>query len=262
MLPMLCYNKPKGGEKMSYTTKPKMILFDVGGTLFDDGKFVAKDGLSALRKAAENPEVTDDETLRRLWDDYTAEALGGKPKAKSGINLDLPLSASIKYITMKTGLRLNLSLAEQEEIFDRYNSTRKVIDGIEELLCTTKKLGIRTAVISNNAMSGESLHLAIKHWIPEADMEFCLTSADLLLPKPDKTLFECAAAYADVDPADCWYCGDSRVPDVDGAKNGGMTPVLIDTKSPLVRKIRADGKNGEYLTVNHWSVLTEILKEL
>ena len=247
---------------MPYTTKPKMILFDVGGTLFDDGKFVAKDGLSALRKAAENPEVTDDETLRRLWDDYTAEALGGKPKAKSGINLDLPLCASIKFVTMRAGLRFNISMAEQEEIFDRYNSTRKVIDGIPELLGSLDKLGIRAAVISNNAMSGESLALAIKRWIPTEKMEFCLTSADLLIPKPDKTLFECAAAYAGVASEDCWYCGDSKVPDVDGSSDAGMTPVLIDTKSPLAREIRTDGKNGEYLTVNHWSVLTEILKEL
>lgn len=259
---MLCYNKPKGGEKMPYNKKPKMILFDVGGTLFDDGKFVAKDGLSALRKAAENPEVTDDETLRRLWDDYTAEALGGKPKAKSGINLDLPLCASIKFVTMRAGLRFNIPMADQEEIFDRYNSTRKVIDGIPELLGTLDKLGIRAAVISNNAMSGDGLHLAIKRWIPEAKPEFCLTSADLLLPKPDKTLFECAAAYADIDPADCWYCGDSKVPDVDGARNGGMTPVLIDTKSEIPCEMRTDGGRGEYLTINHWSVLTEILKEL
>ncbi len=247
---------------MPYNKKPKMILFDVGGTLFDDGKFVAKDGLSALRRAAENPEVTDDDTLAALWDCYMQEACGGNPKAKSGISLDLPLSAPIKYVTMRTGLRFNISMAEQEELFDRFNSTRRVMDGIPELLATLDTLGIRMAVISNNAMSGESLALAIKRWIPEAKPEFCLTSADLLIPKPDKTLFECAAAYAGVAPEDCWYCGDSKVPDVDGARNGGMTPVLIDTKSPLAREIRTDGKNGEYLTVNHWSVLTEILKEL
>lgn len=40
---------------MPYNIKPKMILFDVGGTLFDDGKCVPVDGLSKLRLAAENP---------------------------------------------------------------------------------------------------------------------------------------------------------------------------------------------------------------
>ena len=43
--------------------KPSMILFDVGGTLFRDGKCNFRDGLSALRKAALNPEVTDDANL-------------------------------------------------------------------------------------------------------------------------------------------------------------------------------------------------------
>lgn len=247
---------------MNYTQKPKMILFDVGGTLFDDGKCVPIDGLAQLRLLAENPDITDDAILAELWDCYMEEALGGKPKAKSGINLDLPLSAPIKYVTMKTGLRLNLSMAEKEEIFDRYNSTRKVMDGIAELFCTLKQLGIRTAVISNNAMSGESLQLAIKHRIPDADMEFCLTSADLLLPKPDKTLFQCAAAFSGVSPEECWYCGDTKVPDVDGSSAAGMTPVLIDTKSSVAQEMRTDCNNGSYLVINHWNVLTNLLNEL
>lgn len=247
---------------MSYNIKPKMVLFDVGGTLFDDGRCIPLDGLAHLRLLAENPDATDDITLAGLWDSYMEEALGGKPQAKSGINLDLPLSAPIKYVTMRTGLHISLSMAEQEEIFDRYNSARVVMDSISELFCTLKKLGIRAAVISNNAMSGDSLQLAIKHWIPEADMEFCLTSADLLLPKPDKTLFECAAAYAQLDPADCWYCGDSKVPDVDGSSGAGMTPVLIDTKSSIAKEMRADGINGTYLAINHWNVLTKLLNEL
>ena len=245
---------------MPYNKKPKMILFDVGGTLFDDGKFVAKDGLSALRRAAENPSVTDDDTLAALWDCYMQEACGGNPKAKSGINLDFPLSAPIKYVTMKTGLRFNISMAEQEEIFDRFNSSRRVMDGIPELLATLDTLGIRMAVISNNAMSGDSLALAIKRWLPESKAEFCLTSADLLIPKPDRTLFECAAAYAGVDPVDCWYCGDSKVPDVDGSRTAGMTPVLIDTKSEIPLEMRADTE--EYMTINHWSVLDRLLREM
>ncbi|MBQ8575481.1 MAG: HAD family hydrolase [Clostridia bacterium] len=247
---------------MTYNKKPKMILFDVGGTLFDDGRCIPINGLSALRNAAENPGVTDDETLAELWDGYMEETLGGKPKAKSGINLDFLLSAPIKFVTMRTGLRFNIPMAEQEEIFDRYNSTRTVIDGVPDLLGTLDKLGIRAAVISNNAMSGDSLHLAIKRWIPSEKMEFCLTSADLLLPKPDKTLFECAAAYAHVDPADCWYCGDGRVPDVNGARNGGMTPVLLDTKSEIPAEMRTDGGKGEYLAINHWNVLADLLTKI
>lgn len=246
---------------MSYNKKPEMILFDVGGTLFDDGKCIPIDGLKKLRLAADNPEVTDDATLASLWDEYTDEVFTGL-KSKSGTFLDIHLSAPIKYVTMKTGLHFSISMAEQEEIFDRYNSARKVIDGVKELLETIHNMGIRAAVISNNVMSGEGLALAIKRWIPEEKFEFFLTSADVTFSKPDKAIFEAASGFAHLDPADCWYCGDGRIPDVDGAKNSGMTPVLLDVKSEIPLEMRTDGGRGEYMTVNHWNVLKEHLLSL
>lgn len=242
---------------MSYTEKPKMILFDVGGTLFNDGKCCPADGFEKLRLAAKNPEVTDCETLASLWDEYMNEV--GGTKSKSGIILDFPLSAVIKYATMKTGLHFDISMPEQEEIFDRYNSTRNVISGVPELLARLDVLGIRTAVISNNMMSGEGLSLAIKHWIPSANFEFCLTSADLLFTKPSEKIFDAAAGYAHLSPCECWYCGDGRKPDVDGAKNSGMTPVLLDEKSDIPSEFRTDGGRGEYLAINHWSELEKVL---
>lgn len=242
---------------MSYNKKPEMILFDVGGTLFKGTRCIPRDGLSALRKCALNPEVTDDDTLAQLWDEF-AEEIGSGHKSKSGTSLDFHLSTSLKYITMKAGLRFDISLYEQEEIFDRYNSDRKLIPGINELLETINSLGIRMAVISNNAMSGGGLSLAVDTWLPSNKMEFCLTSADVLLTKPDKSIFICAANYAHLDPSDCWYCGDSKVPDVDGAKGAGMTPVLIDVNSEIPMEFR----DGDYMTVNNWIHLAEHLKKI
>ncbi|MBE6783284.1 MAG: HAD family hydrolase [Ruminococcaceae bacterium] len=246
---------------MSYAEKPEMILFDVGGTLFDDTKCIPIDGLRELRLRADNPEVTTDEILAELWDSYMEE-IGSDIRSASGVKLDMPLSSVIKYITMNAGLHFSFDMYNQEEIFDRFNSERKVIDGVVSLLKTLDSLSIRTAVISNNAMSGESLSLAVNRWIPENKFEFFLTSADLLLTKPDKSLFVAAANYADVDAKDCWYCGDGRIPDVDGAKNSGMTPVLIDENSSQSFEWRADGGRGEYLAINHWCELEKYLLSL
>lgn len=246
---------------MSYTKIPKMILFDVGGTLFVDGKCIPRQGLSELRKFALNPDVTDDDTLAALWDEYMDEVNVGL-YSKHGAILDIPLSATLKYITMKAGLHFNISMAEQEEIFDRFNSTRQVMDGLEKLLRILDEKEIRTAVISNNAMCGDSLALAIRRWIPSAEFEFCLTSADILLKKPEKSLFLAAASFAGLAPCECWYCGDKRVPDVDGAKNSGMLPVLIDTKSVVPLEYCTDGGNGEYMLINHWNRLCEYIKNL
>lgn len=241
-----------------YSKKPKMILFDVGGTLFEGGKFSALNGLAQLRKRSVNPDVTDDEALARMWDEYMAEI--GSHWSESGIKLDMPLTSALKYITMNAGLRFDISMAQQEEIFDRYNSERRVFDGIPELFDALKEKDIRMAIISNNAMSGEGLALAIKQWIPTAEPEFVLTSADLLFAKPDKSIFIAAANYAHLDPADCWYCGDGRVPDVDGSFNSGMVPVFYDRKSSVPTEMRTDGGRGEYLAINHWNELTKIIK--
>ena len=244
---------------MPYNKKPEMILFDVGGTLFDDGPCIPIDGLSRLRLAAKNPEVTDDKALALLWDEYMNEISG--LKSKSGVSLDMPLSAAIKYLTMKTGLRFDISTPEQEEIFDRYNSTRKVIDGIPELLDTLHSLSIRTALISNNAMSGEGLANAVKRWIPNGRFEFFLTSADILYCKPCKDIFLSALGYAGLEPNDCWYCGDGFVPDIIGSSGVGMTPVLINTKSETDLEIN-QVNDKEYIAVNNWYALRDYVLKI
>ena len=246
---------------MSYKTKPEMVLFDVGGTLFTSENFSIKKGLSQLRMKAVNPEVTDDDTLVRLWNEFHNE-IGSDLRSASGVKLDIPLTAILKYVTMNAGLHFEISVTEQEELFDFYNSDRTVIDGVNKLLETLGEISVRSAVISNNAMSGESLTLAIDRWIPQNKMEFCLTSSDLLLTKPDKSLFVAAANYAGLKTENCWYCGDGRIPDVDGAKNSGMTPVLLDRKSEIPLEWRTDGGRGEYLVVNHWDELTKYLLSL
>ncbi len=245
---------------MNYNKKPKMILFDVGGTLFDDGRCNPVDGFEKLRLSALNPEKTTSEKLAEYWDEYLYEV--SEIKSKSGTILDIPLSTVIRYATMRTGLVFDIPMAQQEEIFDRYNSTRKILDGISELLEKLDELGIRTAIISNNIMSGESLSLAVERWIPASKFEFCLTSADILFTKPSRDIFACALNYASLEPSECWYCGDSKIPDVYGSSRCGMSPVLIDKNAEKPFEYRSDDDCKKYLAVNHWNVLTDFLCEV
>ena len=235
--------------------KPRMIIFDVGGTLFDDGKFNAKDGLEQLHITAANPEITTVDKMVEYWNQYIDYA------RNSFDNLEIPLSAVLKYVVMNTGLHINLPIYKQEEIFDRYNSSRVVIDGVKELLQTIKAIGIRTAVISNNMMSGQSLEESIKYWIPESDFEFCLTSADLLIKKPESEIFEVALRYAGVDACDCIYCGDGFIPDVCGSLSVGMNAVLIDKNSDIEFEVRLHN-NNEFIAVNNWRSFAEYLSDL
>lgn len=244
---------------MSYSKRPKMILFDVGGTLFADGKCNAAAGFEKLRGYATNPEVTTAEELAVYWNEFLFEVSG--KKSKSGLTLDIPLSAVIKYAAMNTGLDFDISMAEQEEIFDRYNSSRYVIDGVPELLEKLDSLGIRTAVISNNMMSGESLALAIKRWIPSSEFEFCLTSADILFAKPSSNIFTAALKYAGLNAEDCWYCGDGIKPDVYGASACGIKPVLLDVNASEPLEFCGDSVCEKYMRVNNWNALKDYIEK-
>ena len=246
---------------MDYKTKPKMVLFDVGGTLFNDGKCSPLAGLSKLRLLSENPDATTDEQLLAYWNECIEE-LDFNRVSKNGHGLEIPLPAVIKFATMRAGLKFKYSMAELEELFDRYNSTREYVSGIEKLLATLDELNIRAAVISNNMMTGESLALAVKHWLPDSNMEFCFTSADTLFSKPCRKIFDVAVGYAGLKNSECWYCGDTKVPDIDGGSGAGLTPVLIDERSETALEIRSDCAAGEYMTVNSWEVLAEYLKTL
>lgn len=245
---------------MAYNKKPKMILFDVGGTLFNDGKCCPADGFEMLIKYSLNPEITSAQKLAEYWNEYLDEVSG--IKSKSDITLDIPLSSVILYAEMNTGLDFDIPMPVQEEIFDRFNSTREVLDGIPELLDELCSLGIRTAIISNNMMSGEGLSLAIKRWIPSAKFEFCLTSADILYTKPSKNIFVTALKFADLEASECWYCGDGIIPDVYGSSICGITPVLIDEKSSVPIEYRSDENCEQYLTVNNWNELKKYIKSL
>lgn len=253
--------KLKGGVKMICNKKPKMILFDVGGTLFNEGKFSAADGLKAVRLSAINPDVTDDSTLLSLWNDFEDKVKAAFPKPEN-CSFELPLSSILKYVTHNAGLKFNKSFSELEEIFDRYNSERTVFDGVPELLASLKEQGIRTAVISNNAMSGEGLSLALKRWIPCESFEFVLTSADFIFPKPSAELFVSASNSACLFPSECWYCGDSLNADINGALNAGMHAVYFNIKADKKIKISADERQREYLEVNSWAALKSCLLSL
>ncbi len=234
---------------------PKMIIFDVGGTLFNDGKFEPESGFEALRLHACNPEITSAPVLTKHLYEYLDKVNDAESK------LEIPLSSVLKYVAMKTGLRFDNPIYKQEEIFDRFNSTRSVIDGVPELLETLKFLGVRTAVISNNMMSGESLTEAIRFWIPEAEFEFCLTSSDVLFKKPDKNIFESAINFANLNPFDCVYCGDGFIPDVCGSLGVGMNAVLLDQKSDKDFEIKKH-EDKEYIAVNNWCSFAEFLKQI
>ena len=241
--------------------KPKLVLFDFGGTLIVDSEFQLYAGAQALRLAADNPESTTTENLCDLWR-AMEERLSHRVKtSEAGYVLDIQLSGILRNIFAQAGLHYSIDIAQCEIIFDCFNSERKATPYMAELLQTLDEAGIRTAVISNTVLSGKAMTAAVNEHLPKNKMEFILTSADYLFCKPAPDMFTAAAKIAGVEPGECWYCGDNLSPDVGGAHNSGMLPVLYESESdtPFQRR-EMNGK--AFYVVNSWAqLISRIPKE-
>lgn len=238
--------------------KPKAILFDFGGTLAIDSEFDFKRGAKALKNAALNGEEISVEKLNDIWDElYRGINTAFNHDAPFG--LETPLSCMFRYLFDVSGLKFDKDLLELECIFDSNNSDRTRAKHMKELLQYIKESGIKTAVISNITLSGEALKRAIEKIYPDNPFEFVITSADYCLLKPAPHMFIAAAKRLSVAPEDCFYCGDSFEADVKGAKSAGYFPVLYDT-SASEKSVFMD--DGEYLKINSWNVLKELLSEV
>jgi len=201
--------------------KPKLVLFDFGGTLIRSSEFWLEKGMEALRLSAVNPEVTTTKAMCELWD-YYYDRLTGREGGPGSDDLEVQLSTVFRNMFALTGLKYEIDLWECEAVFDKHNSDREPTPNMAELLDALDRAGIRTAVISNTVISGRAMEQAVNYQLPNSKMEFVLTSADYLFKKPHGDMFLAAAKISGVKPHDCWYCGDNFDADAGGACNAGM----------------------------------------
>ena len=60
------------------------------------------------------------------------------------------------------------------------------------------------------------------------DVECIVDSTAVGVAKPDPRIFEIALESMGVAAEDAWYVGDTPAFDVDGARNAGLRPLLLD----------------------------------
>lgn len=236
-------------------TKPKMILFDFGGTLCN-GPFDLEKGLDALRRAAKNPDCVTTEKMCSMWNEMS-------DYFHTHVNrVETPLDCILRGLFIRCGLVYDCSLSECGILFNAANSGgRQPTPFITGLLDTLYESKIRTAVISNISLSGEQLKTAIDRLLPDNKFEFVFTSADFLMCKPGHVMFEAAAKFAGVEASECWYCGDGFEPDVTGSLGAGMYAVHynITAENGFEEKTH----NGRpYAVINDWRIPASKISEL
>lgn len=217
--------------------RPRMVLFDFGGTLAEESPF---DSLAAHR--ALHGHVTENR------DGITAEEADRVIQAlfESLDDIRITRHAEIhehpfqRFCNEYLGLTYDLSMVEQE--LTLWNAACSIMptEGIADLLASLAGQGIRTGVISNIMYSGEALAATIKQILPGHAFEFIIATSEYIFRKPERLIFELALRKAGLGAKDVWYCGDNFVCDVEGAQEAGITPVwYTDNRHDLVTTVRS-----------------------
>ena len=99
------------------------------------------------------------------------------------------------------------------------------IDGAAEALADLRRRGHRLGVITNWDPSARTL--LARHGL-DVHLEQIVVSSEVGFEKPDRRIFDLAAAAAGVRPAECLYVGDDYYVDAVGARAAGMEPLIVN----------------------------------
>src|SRR5690554_5951725 len=127
--------------------KPKAILFDMGDTLISYKNFNPLKGTEKIMEYAENPKNISAEKIQSFAETLNKEF----DKLKNDKNLEISCRSFHKLIFEMYGLKISKSPLELEMIFKNYAWESEIIEGVIELLDFLKKVGIRTAILSNSS---------------------------------------------------------------------------------------------------------------
>jgi len=202
------------------------ILFDYGNTLVRvrDGATVLKEVLAEL-----GHEIDADDALKGMeaFTQHWHKRYAGLPRGKrwtEKIRLDCD-----KAILQAIGLgrdqdALAGEVARQWDLCERRGPYEDVIPTLEIL----EKMGLKLGVLSQNPMSGRQLNGDLKTRLIARYFSVVLTSEDAGYDKPDPRFFEIGCKMIKLKNTELWYVGNRYHEDVVGARNAGITPVLVE----------------------------------
>ena len=159
--------------------RPKMILFDYGQTLADEGRFNGIKGTEAvLRHAVRNRHGFTAAQVQAAADEINAELGRFDPARRHLFQVEAPNHMFTAYLYESMGIELPLTAREIDRIFWDAAAPGTPTDGIQEFLAFLGEQGIRTGVISNIAFSGETGSERIRALLPGHTFEFIIASSE------------------------------------------------------------------------------------
>lgn len=235
--------------------KPKMIMFDYGQTLVDEGSMDAVNGTrEVLKYTISNKNNLSAEEVQKFADEINFELGRSDPKRRDDFLIEVPNHMFTSYLYKNLGIELSISSDKIDEIFWSASNCCIPTDGIVEFLGYLETKNIRTAVVSNISFCGDALKKKINKAIPSNNFEFIIASSEFIFRKPNRRIFELALNRAELLPEDVWFVGDNYKCDVLGASSIGMTAILYSGST-----INDHSQLG-CLKVKHWDELKDLIE--
>ncbi len=202
---------------------PKAILFDFGGTLFDDELDVLAGERRMLELAEPHRVGLQDyaAVARELDDDLIAR--------RDAVQLEYPSRAFRRLISDRLGLRYLQGEATLELEFWRAAETCRIRTGARTVVKALRSRGIRLAVVSNMTFSHSVIEYELEREGLLGEFEAIVTSADYCVRKPHPFIFLGALGCLGVEARDAWYVGDRLDVDVVGASQVGMQTIWVNS---------------------------------
>ena len=117
-----------------------------------------------------------------------------------------------------------------EYLYDQFglSSSWEVTDGVREMLKDLKKMGLKTAVVSN---FDERLPIVLDQLKLLNLFDYLITSVAAEAEKPSTRIFEYAVKVIGIEPEKGLHVGDNYEEDVIPARLVGMQALLFDEQS-------------------------------
>ena len=238
---------------------PEMIMFDYGHTLLQEPGWNPRNGINALMQyVIHNPNGYTTDDIMPYVDKLIKNDL---PEIKRR-GYDVTWKSTARFLSELLSIKLSVNSDTAEIIFWNGETPGETMPYADIMLSELKRLGIRTAVVSNLTMSCSALKERLNRLIPDNNIEFVITSSDYVFRKPNPLIFRLALNKAKLPPEKVWFCGDNPCADIEGASNAGIFPVWYDSEieCPYRDKEREIVPSCRHLHIKNWNELILILK--
>lgn len=209
---------------MAALARPKAFLIDYGGTLVEELAYDPRVGAGMMlsRAVVRPPQATLDAVHQRA-NRVTREVASRRMQYQ----IETPWPTLTRLIYDYFGVEFGEPLSALELDFWKATVTTRAMPGAAAALDAFHRHGVPIGVVSNSSFGPEIIHYELERHGLGDFISFVMVSADYAVRKPNRLLFETAAARIGAEPEDVWFIGDSLEADVVGATATGMTSVWL-----------------------------------